>query len=366
MIEKIEIRNFKSIKELDLLLQPMNILIGANGVGKSNFIFFFKLLKEIYEQNLRSYVSQQGGADNLLYFGRKNSEMLGGLVLYKDMVAYYFNLKPDQYNNLYFDIEGDYFCAIMDCDKDYQNGKSWMNRIWGRGHKESMIKDNVKEIRAQIIEGFFTSFRTYHFHDTSDTAKIKQISNVNDNRFLREDGSNLAPFLYLLSEKHSTNFRRIEGVIRSIAPFFDRFDLAPDRHNSDNIMLEWKERGSDMYFNAHHLSDGTLRMIALTTLLLQPNPPETIIIDEPELGLHPMAINKLAAMLKQASRKSQIILSTQSVNLLDNFEPEDIIAVDRKGKQSVFQRLDKNSLESWLSEYTLGELWNKNVIGARP
>jgi predicted ATPase len=85
------------------------------------------------------------------------------------------------------------------------------------------------------------------------------------------------------------------------------------------------------------------------------------------LGLHPFAINKLAAMMKQAAVKgSQVIVSTQSVGLIDNFEPEDIITVDREDNQSVFRRLDSENLKDWLEDYTLGELWNKNVIGARP
>ncbi|HEX8249162.1 MAG TPA: AAA family ATPase, partial [Pyrinomonadaceae bacterium] len=162
-------------------------------------------------------------------------------------------------------------------------------------------------------------------------------------------------------------FRNIAYQIRSVAPFFDRFDLAPDRLNEDQIELRWLEKGSDAYFNAYDLSDGTLRFIALTTLLLQPDLPKTIIIDEPELGLHPFAINKLAAMMKQAAAKgSQVIVSTQSVNLVDNFEPEDVIAVDREDNQSVFKRLNSEELKEWLEDYTLGDLWNKNLIGARP
>lgn len=183
---------------------------------------------------------------------------------------------------------------------------------------------------------------------------------------MRENGDNLAAFLYLLQEKHPATFKVIEATIRSIAPFFKSFDLKPDRLNSEYIQLEWKEQGSDMYFNAHNLSDGTLRMICLVTLLLQPDLPKTIIIDEPELGLHPFAINKLAGLMRSASTKSQIIVSTQSVGLIDNFSPEDIIVVDRKEGQSVFNRLDESELKGWLETYSLGELWDKNIIGGRP
>jgi predicted ATPase len=155
-------------------------------------------------------------------------------------------------------------------------------------------------------------------------------------------------------------------AIRAIAPYFEAFNLRPDRLNEDYIRLEWREKGSDKYFNAAHLSDGTLRFMALATLLLQADVPRTIIIDEPELGLHPFAIHKLASLLKKASAQSQIIIATQSVNLVDNFEPEDIITSDRIENQSVFQRQNSETLKDWLVEYSIGNLWTKNVIGGRP
>ncbi len=211
------------------------------------------------------------------------------------------------------------------------------------------------------------NFGIYHFHDTGKDSPLKQMNELNDNRYLREDGKNLPAYLYYLQEKHPKDFQKIENQIRSVASFFDRFDLEPDRLNENQIELRWLEKGSDAYFNAYDLSDGTLRFMALTTLLMQPDLPKTIIIDEPELGLHPFAINKLAAMMKQAAAKgSQVIVSTQSVGLIDNFEPEDIITVDREDDQSVFKRFNSEDLKDWLEDYTLGELWNKNVIGARP
>jgi predicted ATPase len=211
-----------------------------------------------------------------------------------------------------------------------------------------------------------TSFKIFHFQDTGKTAKIKLPCLIADNEFLREDGANLAACLYVIQLTYPKDFKRIEMVIRSVAPYFERFDLKPDRINPDVIRLEWKEKGSDAYFNAKHLSDGTLRFIALATLLLQPEAPQVIIIDEPELGLHPFAINKLAGLIKKASANTQIIISTQSVNLVDNFDPEDIITVDRQDGQSVFNRQNSETLKDWLTDYSISDLWNKNVIGGRP
>lgn len=189
---------------------------------------------------------------------------------------------------------------------------------------------------------------------------------IDDNIRLSNDGSNLAAFLYFIQERHPKSFKRIELAIKSVAPFFSHFDLRPDRIRPDTIQLEWKEKDSEMYLNATHLSDGTLRFIALTTLLLQPEPPQTILIDEPELGLHPFAIYKLASLIKKISVSNQVIIATQSPTLVDQFSPEDIVTVDREEKQSVFHRHDTEELSGWLSNYSLGEIWDKNLIGGRP
>jgi predicted ATPase len=136
--------------------------------------------------------------------------------------------------------------------------------------------------------------------------------------------------------------------------------------SKDNIEIEWTERESDVPMKAHQLSDGTIRFMCIAALLLQPDPPTTIIIDEPELGLHPYAITVLAGLLKSASKRVQVIVSTQSVPLVNEFEADDLIVVDREENQSVFRRPDPTALKDWLEEYSLGELWEKNVFGGRP
>lgn len=360
MINRIEIENFKSIREMNLELKPINILIGANGAGKSNFIGFFKLLKNMYERNLQNYVAEEAGADNVLYFGLKNSEYLRGLVEFNEINRYKFVLNPNQDNYLFYNFEGTQF------NKAFYGYSTWDDIALGSGYFESIL--NSKQFgRYLFLKDYMTSFKVFHFHDTSKTAKIKLQCYISDNSYLREDGSNLAAFLFAMQQNSPKDFKRIEMVIRSVAPYFERFDLKPDRtQTADTIRLEWKEKGSDAYFNAKHLSDGTLRFIALSTLLLQPEAPQVIIIDEPELGLHPFAINKLAGLIKKASTNTQIIISTQSVNLVDNFEPEDIITVDREEGQSVFHRQSSETLKEWLTDYSISDLWNKNVIGGRP
>lgn len=359
-LKSIHIRNFKSIRDSgELEIKPLNILIGANGVGKSNFISFFKFLNNIYNQELQLYINKNGRADNFLYFGRKTSEFLGGKITFDNNYQnqYEFLMEPDQSGSLIFSKE----------NSNYNNtGKLWnKSSLSGQGSKESILMES-NAFRNNYLRSYLKALKIFHFHDTSFNSKVKQASNTTDYAFLHENGGNIAAFLYRLQEANQNHFKLIEKVIQSIAPFFDKFYLRPDEINNNQIFLRWYEKGSEELFSVHNFSDGTLRMICLTTLLMQPELPGTIIIDEPELGLHPFAINKLAAMLKMASAKSQIIISTQSVNLVNQFSANDIIVVERRDNQSVFLRQSDDSLKDWLNDYTLGELWEKNVLGGRP
>lgn len=363
-VSQININRFKSIRELELKLNKINVLIGPNGAGKSNFIQFFDLLNNIVSQNLQNYITKNGGADNFLFFGRKHSESFSGILSFEERAWYEFELAATIDNNLFFSKEIVRYKEIIKGEPvgvNFANGNKEAN-ITGLLSTKSYINSLVQMIHC------ISRLKSYHFNDTSFTAKVRGNCDIYDNRYIRRDASNLAAFLYLLQEKSNEYFVRIENTIKLIAPFFEKFQLAPLAKNKEEIRLEWKHVSSDEYFNANHLSDGTLRMICLVTLLLQPySPGSIIIIDEPELGLHPAAIELLSSLIKSVAKNgNQVICSTQSVTFLNHFEPEDIIVVDRSNGESLFKRLDKNTLTDWLNEYAIGELWEKNVLGGRP
>lgn len=360
MIQKIVIKGYKSIREQTVELLPINILIGGNGIGKSNFISIFTLIRNLYEQNLQNYVLTKGGADSLLYMGKKGTDHV-----FLDL--FFGDRDRDPHNQFIVSLkEAQDTLFIERIDTAFSNGVNWYTQLHETNKQESSFKNDYSG-QAFYVNNLLREFEVYHFHDTGDRSPMKGKCNLDDNVSLKRDGSNIAAFLYYLKEKFPKHFVRIEKTVASVSPFFEAFNLMPNRLNEHFIQLEWKQRGAiDTYFNAYQLSDGTLRFICLATLLLQPEPPKTIIIDEPELGLHPVAINKLAALIKKAASEAQIIISTQSVNLVDNFEPKDIIVVDRKDNATVFNRLDAASLVSWLEDYSLGEIWEKNVIGGQP
>jgi len=352
-LSRIVLKGFKSIRECDLELKGLNVLIGANGSGKSNFIAFFRLIQQILLSKLQLYVSKEGGSDSLLHFGRKRTQQLAAELYFGDN-GYKFILEPTKDNRMVFAKEV-YWSAQM---------PDWSI---GEGHFETNMGSHT-QISNPIVLKVIKSWRLYHFHDTAESALVKQRQAINDNIYLRSDAQNLAAYLYLLKEQYQTHYQRIVKTIQLVAPFFGDFYLRPCPNSPDQIELEWVEKGEDMPFKAHHLSDGTLRFICLTTVLMQPedHQPELILIDEPELGLHPYAINVLAALLRSTAKSKQVIVSTQSVGLLNEFEAGDVIVCDRIEGATHLHRLDESALTNWLDDYSLGELWQKNLLGGRP
>lgn len=373
-LDTITIKGFKSIASIEKLkLGAINVVIGPNGSGKSNFIGAFALLKALRAGRLQAYAGKVG-VGNLLYFGPKVTDTLQfELTFHGDGGRRYsVRLEPGMSTDLLPVAEtaaqgrtGETDDAAPD-DKDPVGSIS--ERLRRHGGEAGLSNEASLGPVARWVAWQVDEWLICHFHDTSEFSKMRLPCAVDDNRRLRADGGNLPAFLYMLQEQHPTAYSFIRRTVQRVVPFFDDFVLAPSGLHPDKIKLEWRHRDQDQYFDAWALSDGTLRFIALATLFLQPKTlrPPLVLVDEPELGLHPFAITLLGAMVKSASVDTQVILATQSPLLLDEFSPEDVLVAERDGHATTFRRLDANSLEIWLEDYSLGELWEKNHLGGRP
>ncbi len=357
-LKYLTVRGFKSIRTLeDFELRPLNVLLGANGAGKSNFIGLFRMLAELTEQRLQRFVVEQDGPDALLFGGRRQTASLDAEFVF-GRNGYGFSLVPAG-NGLIFDREETVF---------FDDLRPKVEHALGSGHREALLPDRVDDDTfASYVLPAIQGWRIYHLHDTSASAPARQASAVRDNLRLKPDAGNLAPFLRRLRERHAAHYQRIVRTVRLVAPFFG--DVVYRKEPGERIELEWSETNDpDTVRGPRQLSDGTLRFICLMTLLLQPAhlQPDTILIDEPELGLHPYALAVLGALLRQASETKQLIVATQSVELVHELAPEDVVVVDRENGTSVFERLDSERLGEWLKDYALGDLWKMNILGGRP
>lgn len=354
-LKRVTVRGFKSIRALeDFELHSLNVLIGGNRVGKSNFISLFRMMAELVERRLQLYVQEQDGPEALSFGTRK---------------------RPSQIEAEFYFAENGYRITLAPGGKrlTFLREETWsagkiINSAFslGSGHEESRLSE-IHDTFGLYVQPAIASWRVYHFHDTSASAPVRQAQPVRDNLRFKPDAGNLAPFLRLLRERFPDNYKRIVETVRMVAPFFG--DFIYRNEPGERIDLEWFETDDpDTARGPRQLSDGTLRFVCLATLLLQPShlQPDTILIDEPELGLHPRALGVLGAILRQAADARQLIVSTQSAELVNEFAPEDVVVVNRKEGASVFERLEADRLSEWLQDYALGELWKMNVIGEIP
>ena len=363
-LHKVELSGFKSFGKTQAIdLNSVNIVIGSNGAGKSNFISFFKMLNYMMTGSFQSFVSRSGFAENLLYNGSKITQVINAHLWFRN----------NKFNNEYMlTLEKSIEDKLIIASESMVSGTQSFEL--SEGQKESYFySDFLAHNNERALKTILTKCRTFQFHDTSDSSRIRNSASLNDNSTLSSDGGNVAYFLYNLKNSSDENrkyYDRIVKYVRFVVPMFDDFILEPSAFNNQQIMLRWKSKSQmDYSFNSSQLSDGSIRFIALATLFLQPPEflPNIILIDEPELGLHPQAVDLLASMIKIASKHCQIIAATQSARLLDSFDAEDIIVADNdKDNCTTLKRLDREELSHWLEDYSLSQLWEKNLLGGQP
>lgn len=363
-LERLTINGFKSIRELsNFKLRNLNVLVGANGSGKSNFISFFRMLRAFMNGSLSAFVEKSGGMNDVLFLGRKITPNMS-FEMYFGERAYRFSLSATDKDDCMVESEARWYYHPQ------PNGR-WWELPRSPNAQSSLVKELQEETWdatcSRPVYDAITSWQIYHLHDTSTSAGMRRYEILEDHERLREDASNIAPFLLKLRENSRVEYNAVIETIRLVLPFFDDFILAPQKRGEKSVVsLSWRQRGSDYPMQPYHLSDGSIRFICLAVALLQPRPPAMIILDEPELGLHPSAISVLAELIQSVSARTQIFVATQSPALVDNFSVEDIVVASRKSGESTFHRLTESDFKEWLNDYSLGELWVKNVIAGGP
>lgn len=363
------------MRDVGLHLDQLNVLIGANGSGKSNFVALFHMLSFLVAGNLKLYTARKGDASSVLHYGPKRTPTLDAELVFEGEHG------TSEYSFTLAHASPDRFLFTREQVGFHTTGKDKpFTKLLDSGGAETQLKDlaaapaasNARKVARVFLERL-RSVQVYHFHDTSETASIRLSQDIDRTRFLLSTGGNLASFLYMLQQEYPAHYQRIVATIRLAVPYFEDFELAPQPHNASRIQLRWRDRSADYEFGPHQLSDGSLRAIALVTALMQPEEllPDVLVVDEPELGLHPSAVTLIGDLIKAVSNQRQVVVATQSPKLLSCFAPEHVIVVERTEDatghgESTFRRLQAPELAEWLKQYDLGQLFEMNVTGGAP
>lgn len=362
---RFRVAGFRSIRDATVDLTPATVLIGPNGAGKSNLLWALEMVRMLAFETLQLFVSERGGATYLMHYGPQTTAAIDLRVEFSAAQGgnvYEARLGYGADESLIFLMERAGFRPAGDGD--------WRWADLGAGHRESRLREAAEsDETARSVRWRLCQINFYHFHDTSRRSPLRTRAFADTSAdYLRSDGSNLPVFLYALMNAEDpagrAAWRRIEGALQQVAPFIRALRPVEDR---SGVKLEWvDERGAT--FGPAHLSDGTLRALALIAALAQPEKsmPLASCIDEPELGLHPAALGVLCGLISSAAAQRQIIVSTQSPVVLDHFAPEQVIVAERRDAATQFRQLDGAALAGWLAEYSLSELYDKNVLGGRP
>ena len=374
-IESVHIKGFRSLGDvkLDNMPNPM-VLLGANGSGKSNVLRFFEMLKEMFHGRLAHFVLEQGGADDQLLGGQRQTRQIDAVVSFDtrlgiNQLSLSFTLMPASEDKLVTMLASDVKLAVASEELHFtpHDGKVSLRSPSPSGSIESTLylTSDYSPRRIKSATDFLRDCSHYQFHDTSRDSPIQMRWDVEDKHRLLPHGGNLAPILLRLREVDFPRYRLICTHLKRLMPEFDDFEIRAD---SGKTLLRWHPQNTKKTIGAHLTSDGTLRCFCLVTLLNLPDEmlPRVILLDEPELGLHPFAISLVSHMVKSLAQRRQVIVATQSPHFVDAFDLDEIVVLNMRNGRTEANRLSEDDFGHWLEEYTTGELWRKNVLGGYP
>ena len=371
-IERLHVRGFRSLADVELCpMAGANVLIGANGSGKSNFVHFFNMLSWMLKsRKLAEFASREGGADDQLHGGNDTTPRLDAQITIRTDTGrneYRFSLVYAHPDRLLFSHE-----AFRYSRNDFDTEAKWTHL--GAGHSEAEIVRAAQgnhatftpnQRTARTVTHLLRNCTAYQFHNTGYTSNLKKTWDAEDHLYMRADGANLAAILYRLEHEDLDRYEFICRNIRRVLPGFDCFQI---EEQYGKVALRWQSHPLSKTFGAHLTSDGSLRFFALATLLNLPKEmlPGVLVLDEPELGLHPKAITLVGDMIRAMAESRQIILATQSPLLVDAFELDEVFVLEMRDGRTELTNPDSVQLQTWLDEFSVGEMWQKNLLGGRP
>jgi predicted ATPase len=380
------VQNYRSLVDVRLALRDLTVVIGPNGAGKTAFLELFQLLQYASEQGLSRFLESQGGFQSILSHQRNASRTP------RLTVETGINVQSEQSDapmNYRFELVGRQVGYAIDferlewqydlcADKPYRYIEAHQDQFYyadppsGRMIEPDWDYDRQELALAQVpkmhrwpetLRTMLAGTRHYSFLDVSPRAVVRLPQSLTPATRPGPNGESLYSALFNLRSLHHDIYERIELLLEQGFPDFERLDFQVV--GAGQVTLTWYERGDRDPFYPGQLSEGTLRFLWLITALLAPPAPPLLLIDEPEVSLHPELLKLLAALLQDASAGSQIVVATHSPDLIRWLEPSEVLIADKEEGETRFTWADALDLDEWLTEYTLRDLWLMGNLGGR-
>jgi predicted ATPase len=387
-ISTLHMHNYRCLVDVELPIRDLTVVIGPNGAGKTSLLEVFQLLERGCQQELGSFLASQGGVQAVLSHpriaGRPPCLQIGvELDVQSDQsdapMDYRFELAGQQVGYMInserlewqFDPQAKKPFQYIDAHRDrlyYADPTKAVKMAqpdWDYNRLELALAQVPKMYREpETLRSMFASTRHYSFLDVSPRAVVRSSQSLTPDTRPGPNGENLYSALYNMRASHRDIYERIGALLEQGFADFKRLEFPVV--GAGQVTLAWYERGSREPLYPNQLSEGTLRFLWLITILLATPEPALLLLDEPEVSMHPELLKLLAALLQDASVRSQIVVATHSPDLIRWLQPEEVLIADKEDGVTRFTWADELDLDEWLEEYTLRDLWLMGNLGGRP
>lgn len=400
MFDYIKIEGFRSFKKVELNLEPLSVLIGPNGGGKSNFMDLLALLAEAGSGQLANGILKRGGFHDIAFGFDTSGEMRVELRFKELLHPWRLALQASGKKlDVVFRMVARAFGTGVQVTEELVRQESAEEPALSeemvrrglvgsvfKGWSESgglvteersgvspielaitQVRDPAKYPAASAVLKKLGEWAFYRDVDVGVQSAVRQPATIRPETRLLPDGSNLSSVFHEIQQEHSDDWADILEIFKTAYPEFVKLTV-PASGGDGKVILRWFERPFERQggLSANLLSDGTLKLLCLVAILKNPVPPPLICIDEPEVGLHPDWIELVAELMQSAAARTQLIVATHSPQIVAKLDPEQVIVTEKHDGETHLTRLNGKELEKWLDEFNLSDLWLAGHIGGRP
>ncbi len=391
-LEKISIKGYRRLQQVDLEMRDLVVMIGANGSGKTSFLDAMSMLAASASGKLHESLQSKGGLNEILTRGRSDKLQIGILAkaLDQEDLTYSLAISPkglayeitqehltkqpisatEKVSHI-FPMIGDNLISKRYIEsyglgiKYFREDDAILSPNWEHNYLETSLSQVPKMYQEpENLRKSLASCTYYGALDVSGTSPIRLPQAMRPAKLPGVRGEDLVSCLYDLRESDRDRFEMVESIISAAFPDFERLNFPPVA--AGTISMTWKDRNFSQPIYIHELSEGTLRFLWLVALLQSQNLSTITLLDEPEVSLHPDLLRHLVYLMREASKHTQLIVATHSDRLIRFLAPHEVLICDLEDGEAKMTWADTLDLEKWLEDYSLDQLWSMNVMGGRP